>query len=114
LATVAQDQTARVWDVATGQSVSPMLLLREAPVVASLASDGSRLIVRYRNGAGSVWDLTPDLRPVDDLVRLTQLLSGQAVDGPSGGLESVGMKSLRETWPKLRSRYPQEFTLSEP
>jgi hypothetical protein len=81
---------------------------------AWLAPDGSRLVVRGRGGAGSVWDLSADARPVDDLVRLTHLLSGQVLDGQSGGLEPVEASRLRDAWPGLRARYPQEFTPSAP
>jgi hypothetical protein len=51
---------------------------------------------------------------VDDLVRLTHLLSGQVLDGQSGGLEPVEASRLRDAWAGLRARYPQEFTPSAP
>jgi WD40 repeat protein len=114
LATVAEDRTVRAWDVATGQPLSPLLPHAEPVAQAQLAPDGSRITVRGRSGAGSVWDLTPDARPVDDLVRLTQLLSGQVLDGTSGGFEPIQPSNLRVSWPRLRARYPQEFTPARP
>jgi hypothetical protein len=64
-----------------------------------LAVDGRRLAVRCTNGHSYVytWDLTPDPRPADDLVRLTQLLAGHAVDSQSGGFEPIEPALLRAT-----------------
>jgi WD40 repeat protein len=114
LATLAEDGTARVWDVAAGQPITPLLRSAEPLNWLHLAADGNRLVARAKNGAGFVWDLQPDRRPVDDLVRLTQLFSGQALDGRSGGLEPVEMASLLDLWPTLRGKYPQEFTPATP
>jgi hypothetical protein len=44
-------------------------------------------------------------------VRLTQLLWGKALDSPSGGLERVPATRLRDAWPAIRAKYPQEFKL---
>ncbi len=110
LATMGEDHTVRAWDAQTGQPLTPMLSHTEAIAWVSLAADGSRLAVRGKKGTGAVWDLSPDTRPVDDLVRLTRLLSGQALDGRSGGFEPLESASLRDTWPRLRTKYPQEFT----
>jgi WD40 repeat protein len=114
LVTVADDHTARVWDVATGQPVTPLLAHAEPIVWAGLAADGHRLATRCKSGSGYVWDLAPDTRPVQDLVRLTQLLAGQAVDGQSGGFEPLEPSRLRDVWPQLRATYPQEFTPTAP
>jgi WD40 repeat protein len=114
VATVAEDRSARVWDAATGQPMSPLLPHAEPVVWASLSTDGRRLTARGKSGAASVWDLSPDGRPVEDLHRLTQLLSGQGLDGRSGGLEPIDDASLRDAWPKIRAKYPQEFTPSGP
>jgi WD40 repeat protein len=112
LVTVAEDHTARAWDVATGQPVTPLLPHAEPVVLACLSADGHRLCTRTRGGTAYVWDLSPDPRPVEDLVRLTQLLSGETLDVHSGGLERMPATGLREAWPALRAKYPQEFTLS--
>ena len=110
LVTVAENHTLRVWDVATGLPVSPLLAHAEPITQVSLSADGRRLAVRSKTGA--VWDLSPDTRPADDLIRLTRLLSGQMLDARSGGFEPLEAASLRETWPKLRASYPQEFAPS--
>jgi WD40 repeat protein len=114
LVTVAEDHTARAWDASTGLPVSPLLSHAEPVVYASLSADGRRLATRGPNGAGHAWDLAPDERPVEDLIQLTQILAGQALDATSGGFEPVAMTDLRQVWPKMRARYPQEFRPSVP
>ncbi len=107
LVTVAENHTVRVWDVVTGQPVSPLLTHAEPIVQASLAADGRRLAVRGKTGA--VWDLSPDARPVDELVLLPRLLSGQILDAHSGGFEPLDAVNLKEIWSGMRARYLQEL-----
>jgi eukaryotic-like serine/threonine-protein kinase len=107
--TVAEDHTARVWDVRTGLAVTPLLTLSEAITHAGLAADGTRLMLQSISGGGAVWDLSPDNRPVDDLLHLTRVLSGRVLDASSGGFEPMEQARLRDSWPELRSRYPLEF-----
>ena len=112
LVTVAENHTMRVWDVATGQPVSPLLTHPEPILQANLSADGRQLVVRGKTGA--VWDLSPDSRPVEDLLRLMGLLSGQKLDTRSGGFEPLETANLRDNWPRLRVAYPQEFAPSSP
>jgi eukaryotic-like serine/threonine-protein kinase len=114
LATIAEDQTARVWDTETGLAVSPLLSQSEPIVRASLGADGRLLWLRGKSGAVRTWDLTSDDRPLADLLRLTELLSGQRLNRDSGGFEHVAMVDLRRHWPTLRTRYPQDFRLRAP
>jgi WD40 repeat protein len=108
LVTLAEDHSTRVWDVRTGQPVTPLLRYDKPVVWIGLAADGRRLAVRCTSGHGYVyaWDLTPDPRPADDLVCLTQLLAGHAVDRQSGGFEPIEATRLRDTWPRLRAMCP--------
>jgi len=112
VATLAEDNTARVWDVQSGQPVTPLLRYDKPVVWIGLAADGRRLAVRCKSSHDYVyaWDLTPDSRPADNLVRLIQVITGQAVDSQSGGFEPIESARLRVTWPRLRATYPQEFT----
>jgi eukaryotic-like serine/threonine-protein kinase len=111
LVTSAEDHSVRVWDVRTGQPVTPLLTYDQPVVWVGLAADGRRLAVHCKNGHAYLfaWDLTPDPRPADDLVRLTQLLAGQTVDSQSGGFEPIEPARLRDAWPRLRAIYPQQF-----
>ncbi len=112
--TVADDRTLRLWDVATGQALTPVLSQPDPIETTMLSLDGHRLVTVSPTGAGRVWDLGPDPRPVPDLVRLTQVLSGAAVDPQTGGFKPLDMDDLRAQWPELRRKYPREFTAEAP
>ena len=114
LATVAEDHTVRVWDVLSGQPLTPILTQAEPIVGATLGPDGRRLVTRSETNTGRVWDLDGDDRPSDDLIRLTRVLSGLALDLTSGGLVPAETADLRAAWPELRAKYPHEFTPSTP
>jgi WD40 repeat protein len=106
--------SARVYNAATGLPVSPLLAHAEPVIQAGVSADGRRLTTRAKSGAGRAWDLAPDERPVEDLMRLTESLSGQTLDGKSGGFQPAAMTNLRQAWPKIRARYPQDFRPSPP
>jgi WD40 repeat protein len=114
LVTIADDRTARVWDVVSGQPVTPMLSHAQPIIEAVLSPDGRRLVTCGENGTARVWDLTGDDRPVADLLELTRLLSGLALDRKSGGLVPVEMADLRTAWPQMRAKYRHEFTPTPP
>jgi WD40 repeat protein/serine/threonine protein kinase len=96
----------RLWDATTGEPVSGPLR-HDAQTPAAVSADGRRLATVNGNRA-RVWDLSPDGRPVADLVLLADLLSGHRIDA-TGGYVPLGAGELCETWQKLRSRYPGEF-----
>jgi WD40 repeat protein len=114
LATVAEDHTVRVWDVASAQPIIPLFSKAEPIVDAQLSPDGRRLVTRGDAGPCRVWDLAGDDRPVDDLVRLTRVLSGLALDPASGGIGPVETAQLRADWLRLRTNYPREFLPATP
>ena len=107
LATVAEDHTVRVWDLRTAQPLTPLLPHADAIANASLSKDGSRLAVRCRDGTGHVWNLSPDKRPVDYLVQLTQLLACQAFDSNTGGFRPLTYERFVQVWKELRRQIPQ-------
>jgi WD40 repeat protein len=119
--TASDDGTARVWDAATGEPVTPLLPhggarqngssidhdRSDVPQV-SFSPDGRRLLTVGRSAAQN-WDLRPDVRPAEDLVRLAVLLSGHQVDN-SGGYVPVSKEVLVYAWKTLQAKYPGEFT----
>jgi hypothetical protein len=56
-----------------------------------------------------VWDISPDARPVGDLVRLAQLVSGHRIDGTGASVPLSGAE-LKPLWDDLRPKYPADFT----
>jgi hypothetical protein len=59
-----------------------------------------------------VWTLPLETRPVEDLIKLARLLSGDRV-GPASGLRLPHSESLKEIWAQLRARYASEFQVSD-
>jgi WD40 repeat protein/serine/threonine protein kinase len=121
VATASDDGKARVWDVASGEPLTPWL--RHGPAISAghsfgpigrtdvpravLSADGRALVLLGRESARR-YDLSLDSRPTEDLVKLAELLSGQATDG-SGGATPLGKAALIRTWQLLRAKYPEAF-----
>ena len=103
--------TARVWDAGTGEPVTPPLKHSESVHHASFSPDGRRVVTVCNDRAARVWEVSPDERPVDDLVLLAQLLASQRVD-PTGALETIDTETLHVIWDTLRSKYPSDFVAS--
>ncbi len=70
LLTASDDGVARVWDAATGEVLAPPLRHDRAIRGAFFSADGNRACVLHEGGIASSWDLTPDDRPVQELVEL--------------------------------------------
>jgi hypothetical protein len=62
-------------------------------------------------GLNFVWQLPVDARPLADLFRFTQVLSGERVRS-SGEPASLRAESLNTIWADLRARYPAEFAVT--
>jgi WD40 repeat protein len=85
---------ARVWDLATGRSRTPPLCHGSHLAAAAFHQDGRQLVTLNTQGAAYFWqlpgysedddgrsrDLSPEERPVDDLVALAQVLAGARID----------------------------------
>jgi eukaryotic-like serine/threonine-protein kinase len=87
---------ARVWDVASGQALTPPLGHGDKLLAAVIRADGQHVITVSRVGTVSVWklpslqkiedkepdtrDLPPDSRPVDELVKLAQVMARSRID----------------------------------
>jgi len=103
------DYAARLWDAATGEPLGPPLRHRGWVYQLAFSPDGRRLVTVCQDGAARVWNLPdPDLRPLDDLVRLAQVLSTQRVDA-TDGLVEVEPAAQRRALEELRSRYSADF-----
>jgi Flp pilus assembly protein TadD len=111
IVTASSNHTARVWDAATGQAVSPPLRHRDLVWNARFSPDGRRVVTSSFDETARVWDLPYDGRPVEDLMRLGHLLTGHRID-TNGGLEPIDTATFRRAWETLRSKYPEEFVCS--
>jgi WD40 repeat protein/serine/threonine protein kinase/tetratricopeptide (TPR) repeat protein len=69
----------RVWEAASGQPVTPAWPHALAVTQASFRPDG-RAMVSSGQGTVRTWDVSPDPRPVDALLREARLRSGGHID----------------------------------
>jgi WD40 repeat protein/serine/threonine protein kinase len=56
--TASSDATARVWDVATGEAVSPPLVHKQFVLSAMFSPDGRLVVTASGDGSARVWDAT--------------------------------------------------------
>ncbi|PYK63827.1 MAG: hypothetical protein DME21_01705 [Verrucomicrobia bacterium] len=110
VATAALDGVARVWDAITGEPVTPPLKHPGVLQFVRYSADGYTLITANESGQIWRWDLRPDLRPSEDILLLSQLLSGaQSTASPGPGT----LEERRGVWRSLRSAYPDDFAVSQ-
>ncbi|MCI0461473.1 MAG: protein kinase [Gemmataceae bacterium] len=98
--TASHDATARVWDAATGEPVTPPLPQNVRLDVAAFRPDGRQLVTTV--SLIRLWDLSAEERPLEDLVRLSQLLSGRRFDA-EGHLHHLTAREYEENWRVLRA-----------
>jgi WD40 repeat protein len=103
---------AQVWDATTGQPVTPPFWHTRAITSAVFSPDGRSVATTSNGDEAQVWRLTPDRRPLDDWLRLAQVLSGTKLDA-SGALRPIDRSELREAFQALRSKDPGVFTSSQ-
>jgi WD40 repeat protein len=94
---------ARVWDASSGEAITPPLRHDGWVIHASFSPDSRRIVTGSIDETARVWDLSPENRPVEDLVLLAQLYSGHRLD-PIAGLVQVDTKRLQLAWKKLREK----------
>jgi WD40 repeat protein len=109
--TASWDQTARVWDVQSGQPVTPPLKHNGEVQHAAFSPDGRRVISASWDQTARVWDLPSGDRPVNDWNLLAELVTGQRMDS-SGGFASLEPETLAKTLHILRAKYPSDFAVS--
>ena len=86
LATVSRDKTARVWDAATGEPLTPPLVHGTELHSAAWDADGLTVVTTDVLGGKATWTLQRDERPVEEIVQHTQMLSGSYLDPTWGYL----------------------------
>ncbi len=110
--TASDDNTARVWDAATGQPLSPPLKHEANVYRAEFSPDGQRVVTASHDDTARVWDIPSDDRDTGDLMLLAYLLSGSRVE-TSGALVPLTPKEFRDAWRALREKLPGDFVASD-
>src|ERR1022692_4458640 len=110
VATASADKTARVWNAETGEPLTPPLRHLTNLTDARFLEDGRHLLTRNNSGEAWIWELPVDERPVDDLRKLSCLLSGGTI-ASAGESSPFQSGSLKPVWEELRSKYPAQYEL---
>jgi len=103
--TASWDRSARVWDSMTGDPLTPALWHLRALSRASFLSDGRHILTTDNAGISWIWDPPSDQRPLADILRTSQVVSGR------NSRESVNTQPeiLPQKWRQLHSAYPALF-----
>jgi WD40 repeat protein/serine/threonine protein kinase len=109
--TASTDGAARVWDAATGEPITPVLRQRENLWHAAFSPDGRRAVTTATTA--QIWELPFEDRPVADLVRIAQVLTGLEMRAP-GQFVPLEIPRFRDDWNSLWSKYPEEFLACPP
>ncbi len=72
LVTTGPDGIARVWDPSTGIALTPPMQHPALCRRACFSADGGKLMVLQDVGTVTTWDLTPDMRPVAELMKVAR------------------------------------------
>src|SRR6185369_14929835 len=79
LLTVSSDNTARVWDVAEGEPVTPRLVNDSQVLFGSWSPDGNEVLTGSADGTVRVWDVSPTTADTPALIEQARLLSAHRV-----------------------------------
>ena len=111
IVTASSDKTARVWSAENGDPLTPPLRHLAPLTSARFLADSRRLITSDIQGDTRIWILPINEWPLDDLVRLIRLLSGNTPTG-SEGLIPPRSDSIEAIWQELHQKYPSNFIAS--
>lgn len=115
LLTIAADGV-HLWSAATGEPVCPPIKYgsqQSSIRSASLSRDGQLILAAGTPGdPSSNWlrDLRADDRPVDDLLRLAELLTGRHPSG-DGQMTPLTDADWGKEWNQLREKYAKELAI---
>ncbi|HEY7155561.1 MAG TPA: protein kinase, partial [Gemmataceae bacterium] len=112
IATAGFDNRARVWDSATGLPLTPPLKSNKSLDRVRFRPDGLRLL-NWNTSDLLAWNVSRDDRPLEDLLKLTNLLAGHQLDA-HGGLVPLTQDDSRQLWQDLYGKYPQDFHFTAP
>jgi WD40 repeat protein len=94
--TASFDRTARVWDGVTGEPLSPPLNHAKPVDFAMFLGNGDWLLT-HCDRESRFWESSPDPRPLEDLLALANLVTGQKLDA-TGAPAHVERPTLSNLW----------------
>jgi WD40 repeat protein len=75
LLTATDEGTVRLWDAVTGEVLAPHLRHRGDVIRVFFRAGGGQACAVHRDGVMTAWDVTPDDRPIDDLLAAVRELT---------------------------------------
>jgi len=106
--------SGRVWVAATGQALTPPLRHGGPLAAAAIGAGGKEVATVSRGGTVTRWvlpdmiedkkdlSLRPDMRPIDELIALAQVLAGACIDERQEW-QALDSESLRGAWVRLQA-----------
>lgn len=107
LATSTTGSNLRVWDASTGEPLTPPLKLSNAADRVAFVA-GGKYAAAKTSRSWELFRLELDQAPVDDLLALARLLSGQHIDA-TGVAEPLEVSILSNSWTRLHRSLPEFF-----
>jgi WD40 repeat protein/tetratricopeptide (TPR) repeat protein len=101
---------AQLFDVATGWPITPPLRSQRNGLGSRFSPDGRQVLTKSSGADDLVfWNLEPDRRPLDDLIRLAEILGGTRVD-TSGAVVPISTTELQDSYKAILGKAPSTFT----
>lgn len=97
LATGSVDHTVRIWELESGLPLTPFIDHGEPILELAFDPAGSQVRVLGSGGLFSVWNFAPDNRPIEELVRLTQIMGVRRLD-ETGSLVQLELGEFLDRW----------------
>jgi tetratricopeptide (TPR) repeat protein len=104
IVTVCGDQSARIWDAATGYPIGPPLRHPRAVHAVTFSPDGKNVLTGWTNGGARLYSKAPDVP--DDLDRVAnwvEVLTGLRLDRQQGSIQLLD----NAAWLASRERLEQ-------
>lgn len=98
----------RIWDASSGDPITPNLISAGPMFLARFLGEDLRFVTAGKHGA-RIWRFQPDGRPVEDLVKVGEVLSGRIAD-ESASPNSLPPKDYVDRWHDLREKFPERFS----
>lgn len=100
--TRSSDYVVKVLETAEGQLLLPPLYHSGFLLNAQMIKDNSILVVQDYYGKIYKWEISPDTRPIDEILRHVNFITGEMLIGGNSDDDKIGIFKV-ETWRKLHS-----------
>jgi WD40 repeat protein/serine/threonine protein kinase/tetratricopeptide (TPR) repeat protein len=94
----------RLWDAATGEQLSPLIPCGWTSHWPVFTPEGNRLLLRHFHLPAQVLELSPTQKATEELLLLSEVLSGHRIDDTGGYVALDGTQQV-EMWRAIRDRY---------